>query len=72
MIIRTYVDLGDFCPYKNTYRFELRVGHRTRMMFEIWHQFGDHWYRLVDKVGKNYVGNRYDGGDCMMSDVTPG
>ena len=32
-------------------------------MFEVWHQFGDRWYRLVDKVGKNYVSNRYDGGD---------
>ena len=37
----TYIDLGDFRTYKNTYRIELRVGHLTRMMFEIWHQFGD-------------------------------
>ena len=29
----TYMDLGDFCTYKNTYRIELRVGHRIRMMF---------------------------------------
>ena len=54
--------------YKNTYRIELRVGHQTRMMFDVWHQFGVRWYRLVDKVGKNYVSNRYDGGDGMMSD----
>ena len=65
----TYIHLGNFCVYKNTYRIELRVGHQTRMMFEVWHQFGDRWYRLVDKVGKNYVSNRYDGGDGMMSDV---
>ena len=63
-----YIDLGDFCACKNTYRIELRVGHQTRMMFEVWHQFGDRWYRLVDKVGKNYVSNHYDGGDGMMSD----
>ena len=31
----TYIDLGGFCAYKNTYRIELRVGHQTRMMFEI-------------------------------------
>ena len=59
----TYIDLGDFCTYKNTYRIELIVGHRTRMIFEIWHRFGDRWYRLVDKVGKGYVSNRYYGGD---------
>ena len=64
----TYIDLGGFCTYKNIYRIELRVGHRTRMMFEIWHRFGDRWYRLVDKVGKGYIGNRYDGGDGTMSD----
>ena len=46
----------------------MRVGHQTRMMFEIWHQFGARWYRLVDKVGKGYISNSYDGGDGMMSD----
>ena len=63
-----YIDLGDICTYKNTYGIELRVGHQTRMMFGIWQRFGARWYRLVDKVGKNYVGNSYDGGDGMMSD----
>ena len=32
------------------------------------HQFGARWYRLVDKVGKGYISNSYDGGDGMMSE----